>query len=186
MQRMDNLKQGVRGKICRKAMDVATKPLQRDAKSRVSRQSGLLAASMGRKVKTYRASGTTVGLVGPARGYKRSLALVLSSPGRLQGVTVDRFRDPVKYAHIIERGRKASVIRNKKALSGPLGKIGGIGRGGMRWFAGNSFILGKRVGPAAARPFLSRTWATMRGYATGLFANRVQQGIANVAAGRSP
>jgi len=55
-------------------------------------------------VKTYRASGVSVGISGPRVGFLEILA---------NGRRVD----PVKYAHIVEFGRAAVLPRNVRALS---------------------------------------------------------------------
>lgn len=92
----------------RKGVTAGTKLLAKGAKKRVRRGkgklAGLLRKSIGSKVKTFRGSGATVGIIGPRKGF-----LHIMADGRRV--------DPIKYAHIEERGRQKVTIRKKKVLS---------------------------------------------------------------------
>ncbi len=84
----------VQKKGTRKAVGAAGKIILKAAKTRVRRKSGLLARSLGRKVKVYRGSGVAVAVVGPRKGFKMEVVR--------DGRTV--LSDPIRYAHLVEFG----------------------------------------------------------------------------------
>lgn len=89
-------------RVVRKAVSKAIQPLAKDLKQSVPVRTKLLKRSIGRKVKSYRASGVTAGVAGPRRGF---------------GTTIQgRRRDPVRYAHVVERRTRiwSSVARRHK------------------------------------------------------------------------
>ncbi len=88
----------VQKKGCRKAVGAAGKIILWDARARVRRVSGLLAKSLGRKVKVYRGSGIAVAIVGPRKGFRQEVTR--------DGEQV--ISDPVRYAHLVERGTSHS------------------------------------------------------------------------------
>lgn len=95
-------------KSVRKGVSAGTKLLTKKAKARVHRGHGgvpgLLKKSIGSKVKTYRNTGVTVGIIGPRKGFLH----VLKGGERV---------DPVKYAHVEESGRKVIQVKKKKVLT---------------------------------------------------------------------
>lgn len=136
-------------RISRPGVAKASRLVARIAKQNAPRQSGLLRASIGSKVRTYR-SGVVAGVVGPRKGFRREVA---KSKGRwtatASGVAKARaglvarveVRDPVKYAHLVHGGTKPHSTGKGSVLV-----IRSSGRPGDQ--------SGKRHPGARARPFL--------------------------------
>lgn len=97
LKKLVRLKKSAQGKVARQAIGEGTKILAKDAKRRARRDTGTLRASIGRRQKTYRTSGVTVGWVGPRAGFVRD-----TPKGR---------RDPRRYAHLIEYAVGKSFLR---------------------------------------------------------------------------
>lgn len=117
--RLAEIGQTAASKVMRPAVTAGAKLVNKTAKRTVARNTKLLQKSIGQKVKTYRQSGVVVGIVGPRKDVR----------------TADQ--NPVKYAHIVERGRKGVTVRRKRVL------------------ANAARVFGKHVRPAAAQPFLA-------------------------------
>lgn len=98
LRALDAAGKNLKKKGTRKAVGAAGKIILKAAKSRVRRVSGLLARSLGRKVKVYRGSGVAVAIVGPRKGYKQEVV----RDGRIAT------SDPIRYAHLVERGTMRS------------------------------------------------------------------------------
>ena len=96
------LKKSARNKILRKAVTQATRLVLAGVKgyAKKIRDSGLLYRSLGSKVKTY-SNGTVVGIVGPRKGFGQ---VVVSKTGKREK------RDPIFYAHLVERGTQAHQL----------------------------------------------------------------------------
>lgn len=84
----------MREQIGREAVATALVPMVNAARANAgkSRDTGALQDSIGLKVKPYQRGAKIFGIVGPRRGFRRSDP---SGKG---------FRDPVKYAHLVEFG----------------------------------------------------------------------------------
>lgn len=88
------------------AVDEAVKPILKDARANVPTDTKTLKKALGKKVKSYRNSLVVVGVVGPrkdkkgAKATKRKKLVRTTSSGR------QIWRDPVKYAHLIEFGTR--------------------------------------------------------------------------------
>ncbi|MCP4617177.1 MAG: hypothetical protein GY844_12190 [Bradyrhizobium sp.] len=95
LRKLRRLPQTVQRRVMRPAVSKALTPVNRDAKRRAPRATGLLKKSIGKKVKVYRHSGTVWGAVGVRRGYKARMP-------------DGRYRDPDKYAHLVELGTQHS------------------------------------------------------------------------------
>lgn len=93
---IEGLKDAVKNRITRQAMSAAMKPIVKDAKRVLPKDTGALRLAITRKVKTYRTSGNTVGMVGAKKGFTR--------------VKNGRTRRPNKYLHIIEKRQK--ILQN--------------------------------------------------------------------------
>ncbi len=83
-------------KYARRAVSKATGIVLKASKGKVLVQTKVLKKSLGRKTKTYRNSGVSVGVVGPRAGYRQTVQV----RGRKM------VRDPRKYAHLVETGHK--------------------------------------------------------------------------------
>lgn len=135
-------------KVARKALKAGvnevTKNVLWDAKSLVPKRTGLLRKSLGRKVKSYRGGAIIVGIIGPRRGFRTVY----------NGVPIN----PVKYAHLVEYGRREVRVKKKKVLAGsgvPLTKQ--VQQGPFR-----SVIFGVKVRSVPPRPFLRPAWEQNR------------------------
>jgi HK97 gp10 family phage protein len=85
---------------CRAAISQASVPVSRSQKKLAPVDSRQTRKSIGRKIKTYRNSGTTVAIVGPRKGFK---AEVTDKKGRKV------LRNPTRYAHLVEGGHKIAI-----------------------------------------------------------------------------
>ncbi len=92
----------VKTKVTRRAVTLATQPLARAAKAKVSHvpdskwiPTDNLKKSIGRKTKTY-PSGVVVGVVGPRKGFKITVG------SNKDGTPI--FYDPAFIAHLVEMG----------------------------------------------------------------------------------
>ena len=137
----------------RKIVTKANSILARAAKANTSRASGLSAKSIGSKVKTYRMGknqGVTVGITGPRRGFKRTVAVAVGG-GKLgrgkkaKAAAIEKVHDPARTFHLLEKGRKRVQAKKKQALYGQ----------GRFW--------GKSVGPAAGQRPLGRALESSQG-----------------------
>ncbi len=167
------LRKGLRGKIVRKGMDEGTKPVLSSAKGLAPRDSGLLAKSMGRKTKVYRGSGNAVGLVGPRAGFakqvtveSRKITAQVGTRRRSRKIGAVVNRDPVRYAHLVELGRKAVSATKKKMLVS----------------AGGTFF-GRKVRATPPRPFLGRSWQRSSGIASEKIRATIEAEISKAVAG---
>lgn len=142
---LKRLKRGAANKIARRALSKSSTVVLKAVKDNVPRREGLLKKSLGRKVFTTKTKGRTMALVGPRMGFK------IFKDGKPI--------DPVKYAHIVEFGRKAVIVKRRSVLSD-----------GERFF-------GDRVKPAPARSFIRRGWDSQRHSVEYIIAAEVQAGI---------
>ena len=91
---LERLEARTQKKIVRPAVKSALSPITKAAKRKAPVETGLLKKSIGNKVKTYR-SGVVWGGVGPRVGFKTEMP-------------DGGYRNPVKYAHLVELGTKHS------------------------------------------------------------------------------
>lgn len=165
-------------KHARRGMTKASRIVANAAKSNVPKESGLLRMSIASKIKTYTRRNTVVGIIGPRRGYRQSVVAVgreghrklkrMKSQINVGGTMVGRWRDPIKYAHIVERGRKAVSVKTAKSLVSATGQ----------W-------LGKSVAAAPGTRFLERAEAGTRGQALDTIARELAIGLEQEAMKRS-
>ena len=101
IQSLAGLKEAVIRRILRAAVSKGSQIIMKKAKQLASRETGLLRKSIGRKVKVYRTSGVAVAMVGPRIGFRTT---VTRKKGKLRPTPT--ISDPVKYAHLVERGTK--------------------------------------------------------------------------------
>lgn len=127
----------VRGKVLRKSIRAALKPMLKSVKANAKRvgRTGLLANSIGIRVKYYRKSGTIVGVVGPRRNFKRTKRVQANSP------PVDAI--PSNYAHLVEFGTRVHYAREPFVRK--------VGAGGV---FGDQFITQQRIPGSRPRPFM--------------------------------
>ena len=89
-RKLMNLAVNTQRKVARHAVTKAATPIVRSAKSKVPRESGTLAKSLTKKVKTYRDTMTVVAIVGPSNQTKNTYK--------------GKVRMPKFYAHLVHGG----------------------------------------------------------------------------------
>jgi len=95
IRKLDSLPGKVHRKVVRQAVNKSATPLVKAARRNAPRETGLLAKSMGKKLKSYFARGVVLSVLGPRKGQGKEVTLP-------DGAT--QYRDPVKYAHLVEFG----------------------------------------------------------------------------------
>lgn len=78
-------------------MDAALNPILEEARQRAPVRTGALRKSLGKKVKTYRRSRVTVGIVGVRFNYEKS---VKGKGGKKKKII------PRNYGHLVEKGSR--------------------------------------------------------------------------------
>ena len=145
----------MRKKHVRRGVTKAARVIAREARDYAPVQTGLLRRSIGSKVKTY--GGTIMGIVGPRAGMRQRVALVRKRKSRwLTGKRAVKtaailghhteYRDPAKYAHLVEFGTGERYVGE--------GKGGKARRAKGKILFGRGRFWGKRVKGTVARPFL--------------------------------
>lgn len=150
-RKLNRLASVTQRKIMRPAVSAGLVPFNKSAKRRAARSSGLLSKSIGTRVKVYRRSGVVYGVVGPRTRFSAMVG----------GVTARR-EIPTKYAHLVEFGTSAHIIRpkNRKALA----------------FDGTVVKVVRHRG-TAARPFLRPAFDHNKRKAIGIVTARAWTGI---------
>lgn len=150
-----------------------TKVVAKDAKSRVPKRTGQLKKSIGRKVTVKKDGSKVIGFVGPRSGFR----VVIN------GVPVN----PIKYAHLVEFGRREVVAGKAKGKATGKKVLSGDGRpltGKAAKQAGpfRRVIFGKRVRSVPPRPFLRPAWDAISGSASGILVRHLEKAIRDFAA----
>lgn len=105
--RLATLRGAVQRQIVESAVSSALSIIAKAAKARCPKDTGMLKASIGVKVKTYSGSGAVWGAVGPRRGgaYDVAGALKFVRKGGKAPHGAEKARiNPVRYAHLVEFG----------------------------------------------------------------------------------
>lgn len=148
----------LRQRAIRRGVTKAARVVAKEAKARVpSKVTGLLKSSIGFRVGTMKRTGEVYAVVGPRRGYGQAFNNLESLKRRrakirkaVRGVEMNgaNFRNPTRYAHLVEKGRKISDA----ARGGPATVLKTVeGR-----------FIGKRAAAASPRPFLKPTMHATR------------------------
>ena len=87
---LDRLPAALVRRVVRPAVRSALVPINKAAKRKAPKETGLLKKSIGAVVKVYKRTGVIWGGVGPRKGFRQ--------------VIDGKPRDPVKYAHLVEFG----------------------------------------------------------------------------------
>lgn len=161
-KRLNALPDKVIRRIVPRASELATDSVLADARRRAPEETGLLKESLGKKQKLYRRSGTFVTVVGPRMGFKR-IVKVFDREGRSK----PRYRNPVNYAHLVEKGTKPHSLRTagKGVVSRAVHKL-----------------RSKNHPGTVARPFISTAYAKNRGRVVQVYRSVIASEIAKVAA----
>lgn len=172
----------LRRSLLRKAVGAGNKILLKAAKANLRKnRTGQLRRAMGRKIKVYRKSGVAVGMVGPRKGFK-----IVDAWGRPV--------DPVLYAHLKEKGRKAVQAGTQSRTRTILGvltvqgtkKTGKKallirtfkGRGGKRQ---GKLVFARSARAAPAEPFMQPALHSSRGAIRDAMAQVIRDGLASKA-----
>jgi HK97 gp10 family phage protein len=116
IKKMGHLQNRVQSRILRKAIRHAEKPVRTMARRLAPKESGLLKKSIGAKIKVQMSKRIAYAVVGPRKGQGKEVAI--TDKGKVYLDTTEKqrkrnagrnivkteFRDPAKYAHIVERG----------------------------------------------------------------------------------
>lgn len=152
----------MRAKILLRAVAAGAAPVLEDMRANAPQESGLLKKSIKMRQRVYKGGLMRVAVIGPAKGFKQVVTVQRSGKkaGRIKatrakgavaraaaGRPMAIFRDPVKYAHLVEGGRKAVRPKTAKVLYSALHNI---------------FFPKKGVRAVAARPFVARAVARRR------------------------
>lgn len=175
------VKAGVANRVMKAAGRKQAAKAAKVAKAHLRGQrTGQLKRSIGAVYRAYRKSKVWVFVVGPRKGFRTQVAAVPKSArnrlirvlGKQRGRTVSgrqvhrivgKYVDPVKYAHLVEGGRKAVSPVKAKVL------------------ADGAFVYGKRVWAVPPRPFMAPAGAAVAGSGSEMVAD-VNAGIAREAA----
>jgi HK97 gp10 family phage protein len=103
------LPNAVANKVLRVALEKVSKPVLEDAKAKASKSkdTGALRASLSRRAKTYRRTGTSIVVVGPRTKWEKSRKKGSEGIEKLAGWARgfgDKPDVPTKYAHLVEFG----------------------------------------------------------------------------------
>lgn len=148
--------------VVAKASNRAMKPVEKAAEAAVPKEFGILKKSISRKQKRYRRANTTVTLVGPKKGMKQ-----IVSRKRVFGKRTVEFkepRDPVFYAHLVEKGTRPHSLgkESKLFLRAGGGKTPGKQHGAMH--------------PGAkAQPFLKQALVQHEAQVVQIFADEMKR-----------
>lgn len=147
-------------RIVRPGVDKSSRVVSRAAKARVSVETGLLKRSIGVRVRTY-PSGNVVGVVGPRKGFKRPIIRTRATgKGQAKGTAGIRlvYRDPTKYAHLVEGGTRAHALGKGSRLVRKSAVVTAATRGKYRRGAVYATSAGEQQGRrhpgATPKPFL--------------------------------
>src|SRR4051794_6246108 len=80
----------VQRKVTRGAVNTAATPVVKAARARAAQESGLLRKSLGKKIRTYKQTGTVAAIIGPRTD--------------VEGEHNGKPRKPKYYAHLVEGG----------------------------------------------------------------------------------
>ncbi len=137
LNQLQGVERKVRKKLLRKYVNEATKRVLKDAKklapvAPLGTLKGLYRKSLGRKIKSYQAGLVQVGLVGARGGFRYPAGV--RKRGQRKGEVW--YQDPVKIAHLVEKGTAHAAARphlrpalqnNQAALEALAGQILGQG-----------------------------------------------------------
>ncbi len=171
LAKLDALKGSKKTAILRKATAKGAKTVLEAAKANLrglglTRKNSLLLQSLGSKVVVGKKGGVYA-VVGPRTGFKRTRA------GRVQTKLGGKFSQagvsPVRYAHLVEKGRRGVVPVNRKMLS---------------WLADDGTIVWARSArPVAPRPFLNPALERNKDRVTAAMAEEMATGLSKLAKG---
>lgn len=155
----------------------ASQMVNREAKARVPARTGSLKKALGYKVQAKKNKTGYVGVVGPRRDNTKAIRASMQAvaAGKRKRALKVKYRrtvkyqgrellvDPVKYAHLVEYGRRAVRVKKKKAMSD------------------GSVVYGKATKSVPPRPFLRPAWEANKGSVGSLIRQAMKQAAAKAA-----
>lgn len=111
MQALDGIKRGPRRQIMAKAMRIAVKPLPSMVKAATPRETGALRKYISSKVTALKTKAIAYGIVGARTGSKEQKVRKSSWSTKPQDI------NPVRYAHLVNKGTKPHSISVKGGKS---------------------------------------------------------------------
>lgn len=109
---LKKLPEKIRKKSLRAAISKASTPILKDAKRRVTKDSGLLKKALKRQIETKKKSGIVSAKIGP----DKTVQGVVTVYKRKDGSEVKANRKPVRYAHLVEKGHGGKSAKPKPFL----------------------------------------------------------------------
>jgi HK97 gp10 family phage protein len=148
-------------KAIKAGVNEVTQAVLWDAKALVPKRTGLLRKSLGRKVKSYRGGAVITGIIGPRKGFRTMI----------NGV----FVNPVKYAHLVEYGRREVRPKKKKLLVGSGVPV--AGKAAKFFGPWQRVIYGTKVRSVPPRPFMRPAWEHNRLRAVGIIIQHLHRAL---------
>jgi len=115
-KRLEQLAPKLEKKALRRGVTKGMRQVAKLAKSNAPRETGTLKRSIGQKIKTVR--GSVYGIVGPRKGFKTAVTVSkrgkkkrLTKSAEAKGGTATEYRDPIRYAHLVEFGSRSKSGR---------------------------------------------------------------------------
>jgi hypothetical protein len=168
MRMLDELPGATQAQVIRPAMRDAMRTIGNALRSEAPEETGLLKRALGATpVKTYR--NVLFATAGVRRGFRQAVTHNAKGRVRLTRKTPDQegmYRNPTKYLHLVEGGRKALSVATAKAL----------------YSAQSGKFFGKRVQAAKPQPFVGRTFDRIADAVVVDVSETVAQGVVDAAA----
>lgn len=175
MHLLDELPKRLRDKTLVQAVMAGGGPIKAAMVANSPSSSGLLKKSIKIRRRKYRGGDVAIAVIGPSRGMKTTVSVVEGgkNKGSIRKNTRKgtgliaaygagaAYRDPAKYAHLVEKGRKSVSPKKGKALYNRLGN---------RVF--------RRASAVPAKHFASRAVASASGRAIEAMRSKMADGLA--------
>lgn len=178
----------------RKGVTAAAQVVSKAAKGLVPTRTKSLKKAIGHKVKANKQKTGYVGVVGPRKDVKGA---VVGGTGKRRAKFRRKVKhkgrelivNPVKYAHLVEKGRKAvrrkeSTGNKAKRLFGKLTKALGLGGNSARRpvLSDGQTVFGPKVKAVPPRPFMRPAWEGNKERCAALIRQKLKEAAAKVKA----
>ncbi len=178
----------------RKGVTAAAQVVSKDAKAKVPTRTKSLKKAIGHKVKANREKTGYVGVIGPRKDVKGA---VVGGAGKRRAKFRRKVKhkgrelivDPVKYAHLVEGGRKAvkrkeSAGNKAKRLFGKLTKALGLGGNSARRpvLSDGQTVFGPKAKAVPPRPFMRPAWEENKARCAALIRQKLAEAAAKLKA----
>lgn len=171
----------------RKGVTAVAQDVTKDAKAGVPTRTKALKKAIGYKVKAHKKGTGYLAVIGPRRDKKGAK---VGGQGKRKAKYRRRVKykgremtvDPAKYAHLVEKGRKAvqrreGVGNKARRLFGKLTKAFGLGAGSARRpvLSDGQQVFGTRVKAVAPHPFMADAWNANEGRAPAVIRQKLAE-----------